>query len=415
MTAPTSPDNKTPNSKKEALGSDKDNSEKTTVDTKREDVKKSTPSAAPIKHTSNTISKTAVFAVLLSIVALAGIGALFYWQQQVAAERQTLIEAQLQSSNRAALTLIEQRLETQKIRFNETLKQALDTVQATNDNRIAQLNAQISRLSQSSPQDWLIHEAEYLIRVASRTMWLERDTIAAINLLSDADERLKELNAPKFLPIRQQIRKDIETLKQLPTLATEEVTLTLIALEEQIWQLPLAMAKVPEPVKDEDNLTLSNSTADWRENLAKTWHRFKEDFITIRRRNGSVEPLMSPSHQQNLKENLSLKLQQAQWAASKENEVLYIALLDKAQAWLFSYFDTSQEKTIKFNNVLQKLKSETIKFDYPTTLQSLNAIRNILRKPALEKLPDENHTEQPSGEQVKPAQNTNQEEGGNTI
>ena len=69
-----------------------------------------------------------------------------------------------------------------------------------------------------------------------------------------------------------------------------------------------------------EDLALSDNIGDWQENLAKTWHKFLNDFITVRRRTGMVEPLMAPDQQQHLKQNLSLKIQLVQWAASEQKE-----------------------------------------------------------------------------------------------
>ncbi|MDO6425951.1 uroporphyrinogen-III C-methyltransferase [Thalassotalea sp. 1_MG-2023] len=364
----------------------KDAKAKPTVSPRKPD---RTSARTPVASPKQPISKTAIVSLLLSLATIAGVAALFYWHQQHASEQQTSINTKIQQNNDQFGQQVTQLLRQQQVNFQQQLTSALAETTAQNEARIAQLNAQISRLEQSSPEDWLLHEADYLIRIASRTIWFERDTKAAINLLKDADERLKALDSAKFLSIRQLIRADIEALKLVPELTTEEATLTLMALDEQIAQLPLAMADIPESIDNEEDLTLSNNTADWRENLAKTWQRFKQDFITIRRRNGQVEPLMSPAHQQNLKENLSLTLQQAQWAASKENNALYLASLDKAQAWLLTYFDTNEQKTIKFNQALQSLKNETIEFQLPSNLQSLEAIKQHMSESELETLPQQ--------------------------
>lgn len=396
----------------------------TEVHVKKDTQKKPADSASKSRrastHTPSTssnppISKTAVFSLLLSMLTIAAVAALFYWHQQHATEQQTVINTQIQQNNEKFGQQVTQLLRQQQLTLQQQLTSAIAEITAQHDARIAQLNSQISRLEQSSPEDWLLHEADYLIRIASRTIWFEHDTQAAINLLKDADERLKALNSTEYLSIRQLIRADIEALKLVPELTTEEATLTLMALGEQVAQLPLAMADIPEPIDSEEDLTLSNNTADWRENLAKTWQRFKQDFITIRRRSGQVEPLMSPAHQQNLKENLSLTLQQAQWAASKENNALYLASLDKAQAWLLTYFDTNEQKTIKFNQALQSLKNETITFQLPSTLQSLDAIKQHMAEPELETLPQQlpvnSQVEQETSQDVQQQNNTSEQNG----
>ena len=209
-----------------------------------------------------------------------------------------------------------------------------------------------------------MHEAEYLIRVAGRTIWLEKDTSAAISLLTDANQRLKELKDPKFLHVRKVIHQDIERLKLLPILNVEEIVLTLMALSEQIDKLPLALAYLPESNDEEDVLVVLN----------KSWQRFLADFITIRRRSASVEPLLTPVQKQNLMTNLKLKLGQAQWAASNGKESVYQQSLLETQTWLKTYFDMDSATNQQFSQSILNLTSERIFIEYPKELASLSAI-----------------------------------------
>ena len=358
-----------------------------TVETKPTD-KSTTPPR--MSRTSNTtknnmnstnktkISKTAVLALLISVIAVAGVGGIYYLQNIQNNQQSAALAQQLTSLNNASEQRINQLISQQNSAIDNQINTAITEVTNTSDIRIKQLEAQISALKQNQPSDWLIHEAEYLIRIASRTIWLEHDTAAAINLLQDADARIKELNSPEFLPIRQLISEDMAALKLMPTLKTEEVILTILGLGKQLPLLSFSMAKIPDNNVEEQNLELSEDTADWRSNLAKTWQKFLADFITVRRREGNVEPLMSANNQQHLKENLALKLQQAQWAASEEKSLLFTQTLEDISQWLSEYFDMGHLETAKFYQSIQLLKNETISYNYPTKLQSLNAIRQVL-------------------------------------
>ena len=251
------------------------------------------------------------------------------------------------------------------------------------DAKLNALVAQITQLEQHvqqrQPSDWLIHEAEYLVRVAARTMWLERDTTAAISLLRDADNRLKELNQPKFLAVRALINEDIEALALMPTLQNQEAILTLMALNKQIPTLALAGANLAQAIDEtKEDFTLSNDVADWQENLAKTWQKFLNDFITVRRRTGMAEPLITPDQQQHLRQNLSLKVQLVQWAASEQKQEVYQQTLLDIQQWLNEFFDMELAVNQKFYQAIEQLKLNTIYYDYPSDLRSLSAIKRLL-------------------------------------
>lgn len=360
-----------------------------------EDTAKINIKAKPqVKRTANepvqsTESKSglAATALLFSLLSMAGTGGLYYWQQMQHNEQNQQLLSEITELKKQTNLLVNQQLIQQKKVLLAELNQAKSELANISQDELTRLQGQIQQLQQNKPTDWLLHEAEYLIRIAGRTLWLEKDTTAAIGLLRDADQRLQELNSPEVLPVRQLIRDDIAELELLPSVATEDITLTLMALSKQIQQLQLAMVQLPDAAEPEADLALSDDIADWRDNLRKTWQQFSENFITVRRRSGNVEPLMSPEYQQNLRENLALKLQQAQWAASKGNSNLYIATLDDAQAWLTQYFSLEHVKTANFFNSLAKLKNETVEVQYPTSLQALPAIRAI-NEAKLERMPE---------------------------
>ena len=264
-------------------------------------------------------NKTATIAVLLASVSIfASIGHYIWQQQQTSAQLLTLSQ-QNQQAIQQSQSQLKSDLTTE---FNKQLQQQYKTTSQSQQNakikhldsdaQIELLTAQVSQLEQQvtqrQPNDWLIHEAEYLVRVAARTMWLERDTKAAINLLRDADSRLKELDQPKFLPVRALINEDIESLALMPTLKNQEAILTLMALNKQVPTLSLAGVNLAQTLEQtQEDFVLSDDINDWQENLAKTWQKFLNDFITVRRRTGMAEPLLSPDQQQHLKQNLRLK------------------------------------------------------------------------------------------------------------
>lgn len=342
------------------------------------------------------ISKLAILALLISLGVAGSFAAMhFIHSKELATERQDLQQQLLAQQSKTQVQvaqLFEQQASTLTAKLDTKIKQQttqLNTQVAQTETRIEQLEQQLSRLQQNKSSDWLVHEAEYLLRIASRTLWLEKNTSTAINLLKDADDRLKELNDPQYIVIRQAIRNDIETLQVLPVIDNESLLLSLNALGQQVNKLPLAMVQVPESAEQTANLTLSENASDWQENLAKTWRKFLADFITVRRREGSVEPLMSPQHQRNLRENIMLKLQVAQWAVTKRQTHVYQQTLSDITAWTNEYFDLSKLNSQYFLQSIQELKVQAIDADYPNSLSALSEIRSLLAEKPLAQLPTE--------------------------
>ncbi|NQZ21351.1 MAG: uroporphyrinogen-III C-methyltransferase [Colwellia sp.] len=381
-----------------------------TVNEKKSTMKTPEKMSAPLpKDNTEThkqkFSKTAVLALIIALAASAGVGGLFYWGTQQQALTKQAISQQTQQSLANSEQQVKQLLKQQQATFSVQLTNNINRIEKDSQIKISQLEKVVERLSQNQPSDWLLHEAEYLIRIATRTMWLEHDTSAAIGLLQDADMRLKELQSPEFLPIRQLIREDIAMLKLIPDLDSEETIMTLMAMNQQLKHLPLAMVKIPESDSKSADFTLSENATDWRSNLAKTWDKFLADFITVRRRSGNVEPIMSPQYQQNLRENLSLKLQLVQWATAEQKQKIYDQTLTEIQQWFNDFFDMSRVENQNFYQDIQQLKSEIISYDYPNSLLSLKAIRKVLAdkplKPMIDKLELPNELLTPERETVE--------------
>tara|TARA_B110000211_G_scaffold66263_1_gene76466 strand:- start:5797 stop:7170 length:1374 start_codon:yes stop_codon:yes gene_type:complete len=397
---PSNKSNKNEQASKKSSGTEKNTSQTTSSIDKNHDKSTATVknSASTTSTTANTkatqksnlpkhkVSKLAILAIILALLAIAASAGHYYWSELQKAQFSQQLSAELQKQQQLSQAQIvqqfSQKLAQQQQAHNTQLKELKTSIEYNTENSILELQKQqqqqMANLRQNQPNDWLLEEAEYLIRVAARSLWLDKNTSTAISLLNDADLRIQELNDPRFLVLRQTIQQDIAKLQLLPTLKTDEVILKLMALDQQIKQLPLAMVDVPDNSDKESSLELTENVSDWRTNLAKTWRKFIADFITVNRRAGNVEPLMSPDFQQNLRENLSLKLQTATWAASKANSDIYRQSLDDIINWLNNYFDMSHQANQNFVKALDALKNETINVTYPNDLAALKAIRQIL-------------------------------------
>ena len=372
-----------------SVSADKASSEKST--SKKALPKKGDEQKLSADGATSKVSKLAIFAVLIAIAAPSGH---YYWQQLQDQQLTKTLTSNVNKDTTATLSRyqnqLQQALTKQQQSFNQQLQQAIAKIQTASHDKIIELDSNIARLEQEikqrQPSDWLLHEAEYLIRIAARTLWLEHDTTAAIGLLNDADNRLAELKDPAFLPVREIIHQDIKSLELLPQLQTEEVVLSLMAMNKQVSLLTLAMTDLGLESDKKADLALTDDINDWQANLSKTWQKFLNDFIRIRPRTGSVEPLMSPVQQESLKQNLSLKIQLTLWAATERKGDVYQQSLTDIQQWLTDYFDMSNTINQHFAKALTRLKEKQVSYDYPSDLASLTAIRStLINKPS--KLP----------------------------
>ena len=383
-TTATKDDITTPAADKKSAETTASSDVKTATKTSSTATKSSPSTRRTVTPAKQPVSKTALLALLVALLAVAGLGGGYVWHQQ---QQQLLVNQLTESFNAQqtqALSQTESQLAAlinqQSAQSQANNEQLVQTAIIPLQQEMLELQALTNALQQNQPSDWLLQEAEYLIRIAARSMWLEKNGQSAINLLLDADARIKELGNPAFLPVRQAISQDVETLRLLPELATDDVVLKLMALNKQVDSLPIAMAYLPTSLEDEPELELSEDIADWRENLRKTWQETLSKFITVKRRTSNVEALLTPTQQQNLRQNIRLKLQLAQWAASQQNSVIFDAAIADAQSWLGEYFDQEDVRVVNFSDSLDSTTNANISLTLPDTLLSQQAITRALMR-----------------------------------
>lgn len=286
-------------------------------------------------------------------------------------------------AQQAELAQLKQKLASALSKIDQTSSKdaeqlaALDQTQQRLQGEMQGLQNRVLDLNDKRPNDWMLAESEYLVRMAGRKLWLEHDLVSAITLLGNADERIAALNDPSLMPIRKALAEDIAKLKGMPRIDREGLTLKLAALSDQIELLPLSTVSMPE-AKAEPDQAVSTNPDEWESNLKKNWVKFTENFVTIRRRDGAVEALLSPQQEIFLRENLKTKLLQAQLSVYREQQALYEDSLDKAQRWLTQYFDIDNSATRYMQGEIDKLKGEQIQIDYPAQFKTQAMLEQVL-------------------------------------
>ncbi len=321
------------------------------------------------------------FVVLLNLVligTIGGAGAWYYWNKlrhtdsQVAAavtsvEQQTQAVQTLQRNQDIQLKAQQEQSATLDASLGQTAdqlalaNQRLETQQQVINN----LQLQLAEIGGRRPSDWLLAEADYLVRIAGRKLWLEADERSALMMLKEADKRLADLADPSLLPIRQLLAEDIQALQQINPTSLTSVALSLSGMLPLIEALPVDALRLPDPEPGQEVQALTNSISDWRENLSRSWDALVEDFITIKRRETAVEPYMSEQAQWLLKEQLQLALMQAKSAAIAAQPTLYQQSLQRALHILVEDFDLEETAVQQFMAALQNLQQTEVEKPYP--------------------------------------------------
>ena len=331
---------------------------------------KATPSSTPSQTPASNRSSWAIrFGVLLALGLTActlGGGFMLYQQMQQQLLAQDAKNIALQDQLQQALLQPNQRigqLEQQQLNDAKTYQELTKLTEDQN-----QLQDRINKLAQRSPTHWMASEAEYLVNMAGRKLWLEKDPRTATDLLKSADETIAAMNNPALLPIRKALAKDIAATASIKTTDIDGSVLALDALIEQLDKLPLNRTDAETDAPEDTNIT--GDLNDWQSNLGKTWKALTQDFITIRHRTADAPALLAPEQQWYLVENIRHKLLQSQLALYRYDRAAYHQSLMMVRKWIQTYFDTQDHSTAEAIAKIDKLA--TLELD-PITLKSFAA------------------------------------------
>lgn len=269
-------------------------------------------------------------------------------------------------------------------------------------------------------KDWLVAEAEYLIKLAGHRLLLEQDVRTAIVALEAANSRLGEIGDPGIIKVRKQINKDIRALRKIPLQDISGISLTLSTLAQDITRLPL---RTPEP-KDiqqrvKEQAAESREATNLQEFASLVWKDLK-GLVVYREHDQTVQALLQPEERFFLVQNLQLKLEQARLAILQNEYQVYQERLQEAQKWIKQYFDQEHNSTRATLDTLKNLHKQEVQTDLPELTQSYRAIeqyrqgkagkQKTQKKPAItkpEKKPEkkpETKDKQEKAKQEPPAQ-----------
>lgn len=259
-------------------------------------------------------------------------------------------------------------LSAAKSDFTETVVQ-LKTYDKSLQNSIKQILSQNLHLR----KDWLVIEAEYLVKLASHRLILEGDINTAISALQSADTRLRETGDPAVLSVRKIIRDDITSLRAIAQPDISGISLQLSSIIQHIDQLPL---NTPDPASILNNQQEKDiDFSQWTQLGSVIWQDLRS-LVTVRQHDQPVHPLLSPEQRFFLTQNLKLQLEQARTALLHSQSKTYTERLSIAQGWIKLYFKNSAKQTKSMLEQLAVLIKSEIKPSLPT-LHSYQALQSL--------------------------------------
>ncbi|ATC92932.1 uroporphyrinogen-III C-methyltransferase [Pseudoalteromonas tunicata] len=336
------------------------------IEVKTESAVKNVSAKDKPSQKSTPSSSGRVFAAVAILIALGvGAGAGFgYLQQQQYSNQlfsQLNNEKELLAQQVAQLqNMMQQQLELQRTALNQTERNVKVALESSEQLVQQQLSQTLEQKSQQTIE-LNINEAKSMQRLAVFKVQSEQNYSAAAAIFKQLDGLLAQY--PNTEALRAAVNQDLQSVLALPVAPVDELYFTLYGLTKQLSKLPLNMVQLPDAVSDEQQQGLTENVSDWQQNLKRSWQILVDDFIKIRERSAPIEPLLSPSEQVLVRQQLAFYFAQAQTALLNKQAQVFATSLIQAQQVLSDFYDGSSPAVISLTEQLVTLRQTPLQFN----------------------------------------------------
>lgn len=306
-------------------------------------------------------------ALLLSLVALMGLGYLWYALSYQAHIFGLNVGQRLQSQNRAisALGLTVADLSRTDTQTQQAIKALARHVKAV-------------RVGHGDRRRWRIRAAQDLLLIANEQLRFEHNVPLALLALHQAEREIRRQNSPRLLPVRLAIVQEILRLRAARKQHVSTMALELVALAHAVPTLPLAVPtdfRAHRPKTPARPITLPF----WRRLARGLWRDFTS-LIQFHKQVISQPALLAPKRAYYLRQNLELRLYAAELALLEHRIAIMHTNLLTAQHWINRYFDKNAPSVRAVDTKLQTLQTRATTLAWPDISGSLHLLRQLAQK-----------------------------------
>ncbi|MGH8278049.1 MAG: uroporphyrinogen-III C-methyltransferase [Gammaproteobacteria bacterium] len=316
-------------------------------------------------------------ALVLALVALGLAIAGWVSTSRAGQRRDQALAAEVQALNQRYATLASsaasrRELENDSQNTRQNLKafsDRLDSLEATLTN--------LRRRSERGRDAWIKAEAATLLLAANDQVQLNSDPQLALKALGAADARLKLLSDPQLVPVRQAIAKEQAALRAVPEADITGMAATLSGLANSVDAFPLKRNPPVQYTPAPQAASRESTRHTLWQRLGIGIERVARDIFTVRHRNAPVVPLLAPSQEYFLRQNLALRLAQARAALLERNSPAFDASVELTSRWLNTYFDSSNNAVSAALAELAQMRQQDIAPPLPDISASLTLLRKL--------------------------------------
>ena len=323
---------------------------------------------------------------LISIIALVLVLllALWNWQQwnNNQASQQVLKDLQQQTAQLDSRYGERGSQQAQRLQSLTDAVAAQRELIATQQRQISHNATTLLEAGNRTRTDWLLAEAEYLLRIANQRLLIEKDIKGAAAALQAADDVLTESDDIGVYPVRQQLVREILALKSIVAVDRTGLYLQLEAVIDSVHQLT-DQALIHE---NAPGFMLSANASgvdvdvdvDEPSMAVRTWQSFTrtlKQVVVVRRLDEQVKPLLSPDQSAYARLNLQLMLEETELAVLRGNQTLYQKSLEKARTTVQEWYDADNARVGALADTLGELASRNVDPELPDISRSLGLLK----------------------------------------
>ena len=144
----------------------------------------------------------------------------------------------------------------------------------------------------------------------------------------------------------------------------------------RIDDLVFNAVNLPEESAAIDDTQLSADINDWQKNIANSWNKIVDSFITIRHHQGiEIEPLLTDQERNLVNQRIKLNIAQAQDALMSKQASIFFSALSEAKRLVSEYFKQDDDATKSVLKALSQLENEPLNFNPQVTLNSTEKVK----------------------------------------
>lgn len=329
---------------------------------------------APPERERRPANWLAGLALVIALVALAGVAASGWAWYQLRGEqsrismlegRASALDGRIAALERSAASARELTALQQRVASQARAARSRASAYAA---RIDDLSSRLANGVASYRED----EAEMLMRLAQDQLAVAGDPRASLRALQLADQALAAANEPRLAPVRTALAREIQALGAVPRVDVDGAVARLGAISSQVDGFPLAEERF---MKAPAAATGAEGSWSWHK-LGAAFKRAFSPLIVIR--HGPVaRPLLPPREAYFVRQNLKLSLAGARAALLERDAASYRASLAEASQWLDDWFDTQAPGVAAARAALSRLSNLDLEPPLPTLGAALSRLRAI--------------------------------------